>query len=215
MLICEEYFKRHNIKERFIRYDDKGSLFLNMNRSPNYIVVTIDWITPKLAASSAMASETNIAIERIRRGGPGIFLLKFLIPAQKESNYFSKLSSKFLELEEYERFICKWSREIDSDRVASTYDEILSQAWDMFLFCRHDWFSFNFDMKEIREITLSRSIPFAQRSVNIDKSLAAIEKKSFFVYNIWLNQYEPLIKNYSFWLCNLINKKEDLDYDYK
>lgn len=215
MLICEEYFKRHSIKDKFIRYDDKGSLFLKPEKASNYIVITIDWVTQKLAATSAFASETNIVIDRIRRGGPGVFLLKFLIPAQKESNYFSRLSSKFLELEEYETFMLKWSREVDSDRVAKTYEEILSQAWDMFLYCRHDWISFNFDIKEIREITLSESIPFEQRSVNIDKLLLAIEKKSFFVYNIWLNHYEPLIKNYSFWLCNLINKKEDLDYDYK
>jgi hypothetical protein len=188
MLLCEEYLKRHKIKIPLVQYRKNGCLFIR--ESSDWLALLVHW--------DGYLDERH----------PGRFLIRFVRP---NHNGISAAAFRLAVPEctfywdEYEDFILALSEKLPKVQIVYSKKIVVLTAWEMFLYCCDGCLSETMNLDKLYAvIDIDRSLEERYSSFLI--AISEVQQYCNEAYRFWQQHIGPCVRNYSYWLADLVRK---------
>jgi hypothetical protein len=208
MHLCEEYFKRHNIKTSCVLYPKHATCFYMNN---DWKVLDIAWVyQPKRIGCYLIQHCTP------QKGTPwdilpptreGIINKKVTmwqdVASYNKKEFIKNGNSICLHADELDEYLLLWAEGLKKSQLPQSKKEIFMAGWQMFLV--------HLDLSILEAGLFNEiypSIDFAKslshRHASCMEVLEKLSAQKPELYKIWVSQFLPRITEYSSWLTDLV-----------
>ncbi len=190
MNLAEEYFQRHGIKIPFAKHVYHGNLFLRSEQEGKILwkVLNIDNIP-----------DTS---------HPGKYFFQLLAPVHNglsdKNRMFESIATAQAEWDDYEEYWGRWAKEVDKKILVKNSTEAYLTAWEIYVYC-YDKEIARFIGQESLHKSLSLSLDGEERLKGCTDIISFISEHNCSIMEVWKNSMLPMLRNYCFWLVDLVN----------
>lgn len=207
MHLCQEYFKRHNIKVDPIPYPKHALCFYLENE---WKLLDISWVHQVkrvgcYLVQHAASDKKGWNILPATRAGidhSSVLMWQDLTPARQKQAVVER-TNMCLFSDQLDDYLALWAKSLKKDQVARTRKEIFMAGWQMFLvYLDLSILEAGFFNEIYPSIDASKGLTY--RHANCLQMLEKLSIQKPDLYKIWVSDFLPKITEYSVWLADLV-----------